>query len=693
MTNTSDLLIEIGTEELPPKALSKLSAAFSQGIITGLKKAGLVASESISYASPRRLAIHLKDVPIAQADQTQERRGPALKAAYDLEGNPTRAAQGFARGCGVNIADLEQRETPKGTWLYFVKQIAGKQTKQLLADIVQQSLDQLPIPKRMRWGNNQVEFVRPVHWLLMLSNDEVIEGTVLDLSSGNTSRGHRFHHPDEVTINHPSEYANILKTQAKVIADFAERRAIIKQQVQEKAAAIDAQAVISDELLDEVTGLVEWPVAVIGNFDIQFLDVPQEALISAMQGHQKYFPVIDNDGKLMAHFITIANIESKDPSKISEGNERVIRPRFSDAEFFWNQDRSKTLASRRDASKKIVFQHKLGSVFDKTERVANLATVMADKIGADSTHAARAAELSKCDLMTEMVYEFTSLQGVMGRYYAQNDGEADAVANALDEQYMPRYSGDQLPMGEIGQILAIADKVDTLVGIFAIGQKPTGTKDPFALRRAALGVLRIIIECKLDFDLAELLQASANTYANSGVDCKASYQSTLSYIMERLRAYYQEQGISTDSIDAVASLHPTHPLDFEQRIKAVASFRQLAEAESLAAANKRIANILKKVKGDIPTQVNPSYFKEDQEVALHQELSEYAAQAEVLFSDSDYAVALTLLAGLRDTVDNFFDNVMVMDKDEILRNNRLALLNQLRTLFLKVADVSVLQFG
>lgn len=692
MITTSDLLIELGTEELPPKALSTLSAAFSEGIIQGLQKAGLTAASHISYATPRRLAIHLKEVSTAQADQTQERRGPALKAAYDADGNPTRAAQGFARGCGVDPDELERRETPKGTWLYFVKTVAGKQTRDLLADIVQQSLEQLPIPKRMRWGSGQAEFIRPVHWLLMLSDNDVIDATILGLSASNVSYGHRFHHPEAVTINHPSEYAKTLKQQGKIIANFAERRALIKQQVEQCAQQLQAYPVIDAALLDEVTGLVEWPVAVMGNFDAQFLEVPQEALISAMQGHQKYFPIVDIDGNLMAHFITIANIDSKDPSKISEGNERVIRPRFSDAEFFWNQDRRNTLASRREASKKIVFQQQLGSVFEKTERVAALATFMAAQLAVNSADAARAAQLSKCDLMTEMVYEFTSLQGVMGRYYALYDGENTAVANALDEQYMPRYAGDQLPTGRIGQILAIAEKIDTLVGIFAIGQKPTGTKDPFALRRAALGVLRIIIECKLDLDLAELLHASARSYPDK-VDCEASYNATLSYIMERLRAYYQEQGIANDSIDAVASLKPSHPLEFDQRIKAVASFRNLPEAEALAAANKRIANILKKVKDAIPTQVDSTLFSEPQERALYQELNEQLEQAELLFSGGEYAAALSLLAGLRESVDDFFDNVMVMDKDDRLRNNRLALLNQLRTLFLKAADVSLLQFA
>lgn len=689
---TTDLLIEIGTEELPPKALPTLSKAFTDGIVTGLEKAGLAASDVIAYAAPRRLAVHLKDVPIAQADQNQERRGPALKAAYDADGSPTKAVQGFARGCGVAVEELEQRETPKGTWLYFNKQVAGKQTTELLTKIVQNSLDKLPIPKRMRWGSNTVEFVRPVHWVIMLSGSKTIDGSILGIPSGNTTQGHRFHHPEKIIINSPTDYAAALKNTGKVIADFSERRDIIKQQVEAEASKLNAQAIISEELLDEVTALVEWPVAIAGGFDTSFLAVPQEALISAMQDHQKYFPVVDANNKLMAHFITVANIESKDPSKISEGNERVIRPRFSDSEFFWNQDRKNTLESRREASKKIIFQQKLGSLFEKTERVARLARIMAEKIGANADNAARAAKLSKCDLMTEMVYEFTSLQGVMGRYYAINDGEKADVANALDEQYMPRYAGDSLPVGTIGQILAIADKIDTLTGIFAIGQKPTGTKDPFALRRAALGVLRIIIECKLDLDLAELLQASADSYGDK-VDANASIAETLSYIMERLRAYYQERNISADIIDAVSSLRPTQPLDFNHRVIAVANFLNLPEAESLAAANKRIANILKKVEGTIPEKVDIGLFIEAQETGLYAAVIAQQAKVDDLFGQGDYAAALTSLAGLRDTVDEFFDNVMVMTDDEALKNNRLALLNQLRMMFLKAADLSLLQFS
>ena len=692
MITTKDLLIEIGTEELPPKALLKLSTAFTDGIVAGLKDAGLAMDTVIPYAAPRRLAVHIKDVTIAQADQTQERRGPALQAAFDGDGKATKAAEGFARGCGVTVAELEQRETPKGTWLYFSKQVQGKQTVELLPDIVKNSLDKLPIPKRMRWGDSSVEFVRPVHWVLMLSGSDIVDASILGISASNTTQGHRFHHPEKIIINSPSEYEDTLLNVGKVFASFAERRKVVKRQADAEAEKLGAKAVVNADLLDEVTALNEWPVAVTGGFDEKFLDVPQEALISAMQDHQKYFPVVDMDGKLMPYFITMSNIASKDPSKIREGNERVIRPRFGDAEFFWNQDRKNTLESRREASKKIVFQQQLGSLFEKTERMAVLAKVMAERIGANADNAARAAELSKCDLMTEMVYEFTSLQGVMGRYYASNDGEAAEVANALDEQYMPRYAGDNLPAGRTGQILAIAEKIDTLVGIFAIGQKPTGTKDPFALRRAALGVLRIIIECNLDLDLAELLQASAESYVDK-VDASSSVDETLSYIMERLKAYYQEQGIAADTIDAVATLRPTHPLDFDQRVKAVTSFRSLPEAESLAAANKRIANILKKVKGDISENIDISLFDEPQESTLYAAVMAQQIKVDDLFEQGEYEPALTSLAGLRDVVDDFFDNVMVMAENEDLKNNRLALLNQLRMMFLKAADLSLLQFA
>lgn len=689
---TTDLLIEIGTEELPPKALQTLSTAFTHGILTGLKEADLAIDKVTPYASPRRLAVHISNVATAQADQVQERRGPALQAAYDADGNVTKAAEGFARGCGVSVDKLEQRETPKGTWLYFSKKVAGKQTTELLPAIVQASLDKLPIPKKMRWGSSTVEFVRPVHWVLMLSGSDIVAGSILGIPTGNTTQGHRFHHPEKITINSPAEYADTLLNEGKVIANFAARRDAIKQQATAEAKKLGANAVLDDDLLDEVTALNEWPVAITGGFDENFLDVPQEALISAMQDHQKYFPLVDESGKLMPYFITMSNIASKDPSKIREGNERVIRPRFGDAEFFWNQDRKNTLASRREASKKIVFQQQLGSLFEKTERMASLAKVMAEKTGVNADNAARAAELSKCDLMTEMVYEFTSLQGVMGRYYAINDGEEMDVANALDEQYMPRYAGDQLPTGTTGQILAIAEKIDTLVGIFAIGQKPTGTKDPFALRRAALGVLRIIIECKLDLDLADLLKASAETYADK-VDAKVTIDETLNYIMERLRAYYQEQNISADIIDAVATLRPTHPLDFDQRINAVASFRKLPEAEALASANKRIANILKKVNGDIPEDVDLSLFAEAQESTLYAAVMAQQVLVSDLFEHGQYEAALSSLASLRDAVDNFFDHVMVMADDEELKNNRLALLNQLRSMFLQAADLSLLQFA
>lgn len=691
MTTTADLLVEIGTEELPPKALPKLSAAFSQGIIAGLKDAGLEAADAVSYAAPRRLAIWLKDVPVAQEDQTIERKGPALQAAFDADGNPTKAVQGFARSCGVNVEDLQHIETPKGTWLGFTKTEAGKATTELLGDIVQKSLDKLPIPKRMRWGSSTVEFVRPVHWVLMLSGSEVVDANILGIKAGNVTYGHRFHHPDAISINAPADYATQLLETGKVVASFEIRRDMIQEQVHATAKALGANAQIDPDLMDEVTALVEWPVAISGAFDEKFLDVPQEALISAMQDHQKYFPVVDDSGKLQAHFITVANIESSNPESIREGNERVIRPRFSDAEFFWNQDRKNTLASYAERSKKIVFQKQLGTLFEKTERVAQLSASIAEQLGGNAALAKRAAELSKCDLLTDMVGEFPELQGIMGRYYAQNDGEDEQVAQAMDEQYMPRFAGDQLPQGQIGQTLSIADKLDTLTGIFAIGQKPTGTKDPFGLRRAALGVLRIMIECKLDLDLANLLDQSANALT-SKVDANASKADTLAYILERLKAYYQDAGISADTVEAVSSLQVSHPLDFDQRVRAVASFRQLSEAESLAAANKRIANILKKVEGNIPEAVDSSLFAESQENALYDAITEKQDAVNALYAEGNYEQALLSLASLRETVDAFFDNVMVMADDEALKNNRLAMLNQLRNQFLQVADLSSLQY-
>ena len=683
-----DLLVEIGTEELPPKALPTLSAAFTDGISQGLQAAGLTPAEVIAYAAPRRLAVWVKEVAAQQADQTIEKRGPAIKGAFDAEGKPTKAAEAFAASCGVNVADLGTLETDKGAWLVFRQTQAGQATPELLPAIVEKALAGLPIPKRMRWGAGTAEFVRPVHWIVMLADNAVIDAEILGIKTGRESRGHRFHAPDAITLNSPSDYAIQLGS-ASVVAKFEARRDMIKHKVEQLAKRLGGQAVMPEGLLDEVTALVEWPVPVAGKFEERFLDVPQEALISTMQDNQKYFALVDANGKLISHFITVANIESRDEIQVAQGNERVIRPRFSDAEFFWTQDKKQPLASRAEQLKSMVFQQKLGTLYDKSQRVAQLAASIAQALNADQALATRAAELGKCDLVTNMVFEFTELQGIMGRYYALHDGEPAEVAQALDEQYMPRFAGDALPSTTTGTILALAERLDTLTGIFGIGQKPTGAKDPFGLRRAALGVLRLLIEKQLPLDLAVLLDKAADGLSVQ-LGSKPATNETLDYVLERLKGYYQEQGINGALVDAVAALKVSQPLDFDRRVKAVAAFRQLSAAESLAAANKRISNILKKVDGELPAQVDASLLQLPAEQALAAAVQAQQAKVEPLFAQGDYEAALLSLAELREPVDKFFDDVMVMADDLALRNNRLALLNSLRSLFLRVADLSVL---
>ena len=683
-----DLLVEIGTEELPPKALPTLSAAFTDGISQGLQAAGLTPVEVIAYAAPRRLAVWVKEVAAQQADQTIEKRGPAIKGAFDAEGKPTKAAEAFAASCGVNVADLGTLETDKGAWLVFRQTQAGQATPELLPAIVEKALAGLPIPKRMRWGAGAAEFVRPVHWIVMLADNAVVDAEILGIKTGRESRGHRFHAPDAITLNSPSDYAIQLGS-ASVVAKFEARRDMIKHKVEQLAKRLGGQAVMPEGLLDEVTALVEWPVPVAGKFEERFLDVPQEALISTMQDNQKYFALVDANGKLMSHFITVANIESRDEIQVAQGNERVIRPRFSDAEFFWTQDKKQPLASRAEQLKSMVFQQKLGTLYDKSQRVAQLAASIAQALNADQALATRAAELGKCDLVTHMVFEFTELQGIMGRYYALHDGEPAEVAQALDEQYMPRFAGDALPSTTTGTILALAERLDTLTGIFGIGQKPTGAKDPFGLRRAALGVLRLLIEKQLPLDLAVLLDKAADGLSVQ-LGSKPATNETLDYVLERLKGYYQEQGINGALVDAVAALKVSQPLDFDRRVKAVAAFRQLSAAESLAAANKRISNILKKVDGELPAQVDASLLQLPAEQALAAAVQAQQAKVEPLFAQGDYEAALLSLAELREPVDKFFDDVMVMADDLALRNNRLALLNSLRSLFLRVADLSVL---
>ncbi len=692
MSDKCDLLFEIGTEELPPKALKKLSEALGSGITDGLKKSELVFGEVNLYASPRRLAVKIEDLASSQANQVQERRGPALVAAFDEDGNPTPAVKGFARSCGIEPSDLERLETPKGTWLVFRSTKVGQQTKELLPAIIAKALAGLPIPKRMRWGSSDVEFVRPVHWIVLLLDDEIVPCQILGVNSGRETYGHRFHCPQRLSIESPAAYLDLLKDQGKVIADYSLRRKMVRDQAIKAAQAVGGEAFIDDGLLDEVTALVEWPVAVCGQFDTDFLGVPAEALISSMQDHQKYFPVKDTSGQLLPYFVTISNIDSKDPSKVKEGNERVIRPRLADAAFFWNQDRKQPLEAYSSMLDSVVFQAKLGSLREKVQRVSVLAETIAADLGANVKHAGRAALLSKNDLMTEMVGEFPDLQGVMGRYYALHDGEPEEVALALDEQYLPRFAGDQLPSQPIAQALAIAEKLDTLVGIFAVGLIPTGDKDPFALRRAALGVLRTVIEQKLELDLVKLLDLSIESTKEKLGDLKADLSSQIyNFMMERLRTYYHEKGVSADLFDAVLARRPPSPLDFERRITAILAFRQLPEAMSLAAANKRIRNILKKVDGNIPSAVNHEILVEPAEKELAEVVNVLSKTVFPLLDAGNYNEAMTHLAGLRTPVDSFFDTVMVMTDDIQLRNNRLALLNQMNTLFLRVADLSRLQ--
>jgi len=689
-TLAADLLIELGTEELPPKALKRLSEAFSAGIVDGLKKAGFDASDVASFSTPRRLAVLIKDLPEAQPDRKVERRGPNVEAAFDVDGNPTKAVQGFARSCGVEVDQLEQQETDKGTWLVFSAVEPGKNISDLIEDIVSQSIAKLPIPKRMRWGSNTTEFVRPVHWLVLMHGDKVLDAELLGQKSSNKTRGHRFHANEPIAIAQAGEYEATLKDRAYVIADYAARRQSIHEQVIKAAESVDGVAVTDDELLDEVTALNEWPVAVTGEFEQMYLSVPAEALIKTMQDNQKYFPVADKNNKLKNYFITISNIDSNNKQTVKQGNERVVRPRLADAKFFWEQDQKQPLDSHLIVLANVVFQKKLGTLGEKTDRVVLLAEKIAKDLGADIEHAKRAALLSKCDLMTDMVGEFASLQGIMGKLYATASNEAEEVAAAIDEQYMPRGAGSETAPGTIGQILSISDKMDTLVGIFAIGQKPTGEKDPFALRRASLGILRTIIERELDIDLHELIKASAELFSDK-IDAHGVIDDVFDYILERLRAYYIDQGVSTGVFDAVSVLKPGRPLDFDKRIKAVMAFNALPEAESLAAANKRVGNILKRTEAGAVAAVEESLFVEEAEKSLFSELSALSQSVEPLFSEGEYEEALYRLSSLRKPVDDFFDQVMVMVDDEAVKNNRIALLKQMHALFLRAADLSRLQ--
>lgn len=690
MVKSRDLLVEIGTEELPPKSLHSLAEEFGRGILEGIIKAGLTFGDTHRYATPRRLAILLRDVPVRQPDRRRELRGPALNAAYDRDGRPTKAAIGFAHSCGVEVADLQTLETDKGAWLIHTSMEPGALTAELIPRLVETALAKLPIPKRMRWGNRDDEFVRPIHWLVLLFGDEVIPAELFGVSSGRETYGHRSHHPTPITINEPDTYAGLLEHEGKVIADFATRQETIRLQTEVAARKAGGMAIIEPDLLDEVTALTEWPVALLGNFERHFLEVPAEVLITTMQDNQRYFPVIDAAGHLMPHFITIANLQSKDPRKVQEGNERVIRPRFSDAQFFWLQDRKQTLASHWENLKTVIFQQRLGSLYDKSQRVAGLARFIASRSNGNLDWGERAAKLAKCDLLTQMVQEFPELQGIMGRYYASYDEEPQEVAQAIEEQYRPRFAGDALPATPTGRTVALADRLDTLIGIFSIGQSPSGNKDPFALRRTALGVLRILIEGMIDLDLEELLEQTAS-YFDPGLKAEDVVEPVFDFVMERLRGYYQDQGLRQDIFEAVFSCRPTRPLDFERRIRALSEFRACTEAQSLVAANKRIRNILRKVEGTLPFKVRMDILSEEAEQRLAGRLAELSSEVIPLMDKGLYHEALARLSVLRNPVDSFFERVMVMTDDIELRNNRIALLNELESLFLRVADFSYLQ--
>lgn len=688
MTQTNDLLFELGCEELPPKSLVKLSDALLSQIETGLKEAELNYSSAQAYATPRRLAVIIKGLETSQPDKVVEKRGPAVKAAFAEDGTPSRAATGFATGCGTTVDQLDRLKTDKGEWLAFKQEVNGKVTEQLMPDIIRKSIQLLPIAKKMRWGDSSTEFVRPVHWCVLLFGQSVIDAEILGLTTGNQSQGHRFHAPEKITITNPNDYLTILKNQGKVIVDFAERRDIIQQKASEVAQGVSGIAHIEVDLLNEITALNEWPVPVLGNFDTRFLALPIEVLITTMQVNQKYFPIKDSAGALLPHFITFSNIESSRPDSIKEGNERVIMPRLADAEFFWNQDRKQTLDQRVTSLDHIVFQKTLGSLAEKSQRVEKLAEYIAEQLSADVALAKRAAYLAKTDLMTDMVGEFASLQGIMGRYYALADNEPEEVAVALEEQYFPKQSGSPTPASVTGQILSLAEKIDTICGIFSIGLVPTGDKDPYALRRATLGSLRVIIENNLEIDIVELVRLALGQFTHA-FDKDKTQGLVANFIVERLKGYSLDHGYKADEFDAVRSVKPTKPLDFMQRLEAVKAFRQLPEAESLAAANKRIINILKK------SETKPADSITGLELAEEKQLLDVANQSAddivPLLQQKNYQATLARLAELKDDVDAFFDNVMVNTDDLALRASRLALLSMLSEQFLKIADISKLQ--
>lgn len=687
---TQNFLAEIGTEELPPKALKKLATAFAENVEAELNQAGLSFDKVEWFAAPRRLAVKVLGLATSQPSKEVEKRGPAVSAAFDAEGKPTKAAEGWAKGCGITVEQAERIATDKGEWLVHRAVIEGQPTKNLLVGMISNALAKLPIPKTMRWGDKTEQFVRPVHTVTLLLGDELIEGEILGIASGTTIRGHRFLGEREFQISHADQYPALLKEKGSVVADFNERKALILAKAQEKATALGGVADIEEDLLDEVTSLVEYPNVLAAKFEERFLAVPAEALVYTMKGDQKYFPIYDKEGKLLPHFIFVSNINPEDPSKIIEGNEKVVRPRLTDAEFFFKTDLKQRLEDQLPRLETVLFQQQLGTLRDKTARIEQLAGEIAKQIGADETKAKRAGLLSKCDLMTNMVFEFTDTQGVMGMHYARHDGEDEEVAVALNEQYMPRFAGDELPKSLVASSVALADKFDTLTGIFGIGQAPKGSADPFALRRAALGALRIIVEKNLPLDLSDLVATSAKLFGDKLTNSNV-VEEVVDFMLGRFRAWYQDEGIAVDVIQAVLARRPTRPADFDARVRAVSHFRTLDSAEALAAANKRVSNILAKVEGEISSEIDRTLLVEAEEKALAEQVITLQAELAPLFEKGEYQTALDRLAGLREVVDNFFDKVMVNAEDPKLRQNRQAILNNLRNLFLQVADISLLQ--
>ncbi|ENI4487893.1 glycine--tRNA ligase subunit beta [Vibrio fluvialis] len=684
-----EFLIELGTEELPPKQLRTLAEAFATNFAAELQSADIAHDGVTWYATPRRLALKVANLAEGQPDKVVEKRGPAVNVAFDADGNPTKAAQGWARGNGITVEQAERLITDKGEWLLFKEQVKGQDTSAVVVDMATKALANLPIAKPMRWGDKETQFIRPVKTLTILFGNELIEGEILGVKSDRIVRGHRFMGEPEFTIDSAEQYPAILLERGKVIADYETRKAMIIDGAQKAAAELGGIADLEDDLVEEVTSLVEFPVVLTAKFEEKFLKVPAEALVYTMKGDQKYFPVYDANKHLLPNFIFVSNIESKEPRHVIEGNEKVVRPRLADAEFFFNTDRKKPLVDRLPQLENAIFQKELGTIKDKTDRITELAGYIAEQIGVNVEQSKRAGLLAKCDLMTSMVFEFTDTQGVMGMHYARHDGEAEEVAVALNEQYMPRFAGDELPSNGVSSALAMADKLDTIVGIFGIGQAPKGS-DPFALRRASLGVLRIIVEYGYNLDLVDLVAKAKSLFgdrlSNDNVE-----QEVIEFMLGRFRAWYQDEGFSVDIIQAVLARHPTKPADFDQRVKAVSHFRALEAAEALAAANKRVGNILAKFDGELAQEIDLALLQEDAEKALAEAVEVMTEALEPAFATGNYQQALSQLAGLREPVDAFFDNVMVMADDEALKKNRLTLLNNLRNLFLQIADISLLQ--